>query len=258
MQILLEGEDITFPNLPQNSDIETFLRVCLHQLAVGIGITYEQLTGDLKGVNLSSIRAGILDFRRKCEQFQLNVFVSQFLHPVVTQWWLPELVLSGVVDLPGYADDPGEYEDITWRTPGWPWIDPLKDAQANQLNVRSGFGSREGVCSESGEDSATIDAQQEMDNKRADTHGLVYESDSRVMLTRGEKVSPEGAEDEGADPDAAAKDTTDENSNPGTGTPSKPGPGKPGGKPAGQPPGSGKPAPIQKGPVKKVLPIRKG
>ena len=48
-----------------------------------------------------------------------------------------------------------------------------------------------------GEDSATIDAQQVSDNKRADANGLVYESDSRVMLTRGEKVSPEGAEDEG-------------------------------------------------------------
>ena len=197
LQILLEGEDITFPSLPQNSDIETFLRVCLHQLAVGIGITYEQLTGDLKGVNLSSIRAGILDFRRKCEQFQLNVIVSRLLHPIVAHWWLPEAVLAGVLDLPGYFTDPGQYENITWRTPGWAWIDPLKDAQANQLNVRSGFASRDSICAESGEDSTTIDQQQINDNKRADAAGLTYESDARVVLTRGEKVTPEGEEDEG-------------------------------------------------------------
>ena len=32
-----------------------------------IEITYEQVTGDLRGVNCSSIRGGLLEFRRRCE-----------------------------------------------------------------------------------------------------------------------------------------------------------------------------------------------
>jgi lambda family phage portal protein len=204
VQVLFAGEKITFPTLPQDTDIETFLRVCLHQFAVGIGATYEQITGDLRGVNLSSIRAGILDFRRKCEQLQLNLIISQFLAPV-TRWWLREAVIAGVLTLPGYDSDPGLYDDIAWALPGWPWIDPLKDAQANQLNVRDGFDSRENVVAQQGGDVATIDAQQIADNKRADVAGLVYDSDPRKVLGRGEKATAEGGEDAVKPEDSNAK-----------------------------------------------------
>lgn len=178
LQYLNAGEDITFPSMPQDNDIETFLSVHLHKLAVGLGLTYEQLTGDLRGVNLSSIRAGILDFRRKCEQFQYNILVAQLVDPLVSAWLL-EAVISGELSLPGYANNPELYQDITFSTSGWPWIDPLADAEAKQLMVRCGFTSRESVVSETGEDSAVIDAQNARDNKRADTLDLIYDSDGR-------------------------------------------------------------------------------
>jgi capsid protein len=44
-----------------------FLRTQFRVVAATIGITYEQLTGDLTGVNYSSNRAGMLEFRRRCE-----------------------------------------------------------------------------------------------------------------------------------------------------------------------------------------------
>jgi capsid protein len=44
-----------------------FLRMQFRAVAAAMGITYEQLTGDLTGVNYSSIRAGLLEFRRRCE-----------------------------------------------------------------------------------------------------------------------------------------------------------------------------------------------
>jgi hypothetical protein len=71
MQVLLPGEDVKF-SAPADvgATYETFMRVQLRSIAAGMGITYEQLTGDLTGVNYSSIRAGLLEFRRRCEQFQ--------------------------------------------------------------------------------------------------------------------------------------------------------------------------------------------
>jgi lambda family phage portal protein len=188
LQNLFPGEDITFPNMPQDNDIQTFLSVILHQFAVGIGATYEQITGDLRGVNLSSIRAGILDMRRKCLQFIYNIMVTGFCQPVL-EWWLDEAVLSGRIRIPGYAADPWRFQDVTWNPSGWPWLDPLKDVQAKQAEVRNGFTSREMVCAERGDDVATVDAQQVADNERAVEMGLVYDSNPAQVLI-GRETNP--------------------------------------------------------------------
>jgi lambda family phage portal protein len=190
---LYPGEDIRFPTLPQNNDLQTFMTVMLHQFAVGIGATYEQITGDLRGVNLSSIRAGVQDAHRKCEQFIYNVLVAQFCQPTL-RWWLDECVLTGRLSLPGYAEEPEQYLDVTWTPSGWPWIDPQADIVAKQTAVRCGFTSREQVCAESGQDATEIDQQQVRDNQRADDAGLVYDSDPRKILM-GKEANPQVAEE---------------------------------------------------------------
>ena len=206
VQNLFPGEKITFPTLPTENDFESFMKIQLHKFAAGIGITYEQLSGDLKDVTFSSIRAGLNDFRRRAEQFQRNIIITQFCQPAV-EMWLDEAVLSGVVKLPQYSKYREFYTDVRWSTPGWPWVDPLKDMQASQLAVRSGFNSRQSVVAESGDDSVVIDQQQQQDNKRADEMGLLYESDARQVLTRGEALSEDtGTDDTGAPSNSSEKD----------------------------------------------------
>lgn len=56
---------------------EAFIKQQLRAISVGLGITYEQLTGDLSGVNYSSIRVGLLEFRRRCTALQHNLMVFQ-------------------------------------------------------------------------------------------------------------------------------------------------------------------------------------
>jgi lambda family phage portal protein len=196
---LYPGEDIVFPSLPQNNDLQTFMTVMLHQFCAAIGATYEQVTGDLRGVNLSSIRVGVQDAHRKCEQFIYNVLVTQFCAPTL-RWWMDEAVLSGRLNLPGYADEPEQYLDVAWTPSGWSWIDPQKDIEAKQTAVRCGFTSREKVCAESGEDASEIDQEQIRDNARADAAGLVYDSDPRKILI-GREANPQ-VEEEGP-PEAA-------------------------------------------------------
>ncbi|HEY6272628.1 MAG TPA: phage portal protein [Terriglobales bacterium] len=210
MNYLAPGESITFPNLPQNNDLQTFMSVMMHQFAVGIGATYEQITGDLRGVNLSSIRAGVQDAHRKCEQFIYNVLVTQFCAPTL-RWWLDESVLCGRLSLPGYAEEPEQYTDVTWTAAGWPWLDPAKDIEAKMTSVRCGFTSRETVCAETGEDASAIDQQQVRDNLRADAAGLVYDSDPRKILVGREanpmvqeENTPEAQDEDAPEPGAKA------------------------------------------------------
>ncbi len=99
MQLLDPGEDIKFS---EPSDVggsyEAFMKQQLRAIAVGTGITYEQLTGDLSGVNYSSIRAGLIEFRRKCAMLQHNVVVFQLCRPVWNRW-LELALLSGELDI---------------------------------------------------------------------------------------------------------------------------------------------------------------
>ena len=154
---------------------ETFMRVQLRSIAAGMGITYEQLTGDLTGVNYSSIRAGLLEFRRRCEQFQHQVIVYQMCRPI---WraWIDAAILSGAL---AQAGDLAPYYEVKWIPPGFAWVDPLKDIKAQIMAVRAGFKSRAEVVSEQGYDSEEIDREIAADNERADALGLAYDSDPR-------------------------------------------------------------------------------
>ncbi|MGL1728859.1 phage portal protein, partial [Vibrio parahaemolyticus] len=55
-------------------------------LAASAGITYDQLTGDLRRANFSSLRAGKIEFRRLVEQFQWHTIVAMLLDPLWTRW----------------------------------------------------------------------------------------------------------------------------------------------------------------------------
>lgn len=186
IQELLPGETITFPNIASETDFDAFMKWALHKFAAGVGLTYEQITGDLTGVNYSSIRAGMLEFRRSCEQFQMNIIVHQFCQPVLERW-LDEAMLCGALNLPGYFDDPTPYQSVMWVPPGWAWVDPLKEAQAAQMDVRSGFTARTFVVRGKGLDPAVVDQTQATERKNAARLGLIYDSDANRTLTRGVK-----------------------------------------------------------------------
>lgn len=191
-QYLFPGEKVTFPTLPSEQDFEMFMVIQLHKVAIGMGLTYEQLTGDLKGVNYSSIRAGLLDFRRKCEQWQRNIIIQQFCYPVVCRWLL-EAYLAGTLALPGFAADPSKYLDITWSPPAWNWVDPLKDTKAAEMQVRDGFASRQQIVAELGEDVNAVDQQQQQDKQRADSLGLKYDIDPTYIVLVGTQAKSQAA-----------------------------------------------------------------
>ena len=180
----------TFPILPSGMDVkfsqpvdvgqtyEVWIKQQLREIAKGIGITYEQFTGDLTDVNYSSIRAGLLEFRRCVGQIQREILIHQFCRPVA-EAWLDQAVSSGAIPIPDYFRKRKEYLRITWRPDGWAWVDPLKDQEAEKSAVRSGFKSRSQVIAESGGDIETVDREISEDNERADRLGLVFDTDPR-------------------------------------------------------------------------------
>lgn len=183
--VLNPGEEIQFADAVDSGDYVSFIRAGLQAFASGCGLAEYQVSGDLSKISYSSIRAGVLEFRRKCEAFQHGVFIHQVCHPVYLRW-LREAMLNmvfGVKAMNAYMDDPEPFEEVRWVTPGFPWVDPDKEIKAFERAVRDGFTSRAYVCSQQGVDVGDVDAQQEADNKRADEKKLSYDSDGRKVLS---------------------------------------------------------------------------
>ena len=179
LQILEPGEDVKFS---QPADVggsyTDFLRMQFRAVAAAMGITYEQLTGDLTQVNYSSIRAGLLEFRRRCEAIQHGVIVHQLCRPV---WraWMEQAVLEGRLALPGFARQPRRYLAAKWIPQGWQWVDPKKEFDALLVAIRAGLLSRSEAISAFGYDAEDIDREIAADNRRADDLGLMFDSDPR-------------------------------------------------------------------------------
>jgi len=177
--ILPRGMDVTFSQpVDVGSTYEVWIKQQFRQIAKGMGVTYEQLTGDLAGVNYSSIRAGLLEFRRRVEQLQREILIFQFCRPIAHAW-LDAAVGSGALSIPGYFPNRRIYRRIKWRPDGWAWVDPLKDQEAEQMAVRNGFKSRAKVIAERGDDIETVDKEIAEDNARADELGNIYDTDPR-------------------------------------------------------------------------------
>lgn len=183
MQILEPGEDVKFS---QPADVGAsyaeFLRMQFRAVAAAMGVTYEQLTGDLTQVNYSSIRAGLLEFRRRVEAVQHGVLVHQLCRPI-WQAFIDQAVLEGALTLPGYglktAPARREYLSVKWIPQGWQWVDPQKEFKAMVTAIRAGLLSRSEAIASFGYDAEDVDREIAADNARADALGLVFESDPR-------------------------------------------------------------------------------
>ena len=179
---LRAGENIT---VSQPADVGNmygeFLRMNLYAVAAGMGITYEMLTGDLKGVNYSSIRAGLLEFRRRCEAMQHQVLVFQFCRPV----WnavMNAAALAGRISAKDYLENRKDYENVVWQPPKWQWVDPEKDVLAEKEAVRCGFKSQSDVINSLGENPDRVRTDIAADNLANDALGNRSDADGRFPL----------------------------------------------------------------------------
>ncbi|SDL77909.1 phage portal protein, lambda family [Modicisalibacter muralis] len=182
---LEDDEEITFSAPPDiGSNYTEWLRTELLAVARGAGITYEQLTGDLKGVNYSSIRAGLLEFRRRAEALQAQLIVHQWCRRIAAKW-LDVAVTSGALPIANYWANRDALLAIDWIAPKWAWVDPLKEVTADLLEVRAGFKPRSEAAGERGWSLEQLDAEIENGNASAEQHGLVLDSDPRHTAKNG-------------------------------------------------------------------------
>lgn len=126
-----QGEEIGVVSPSSSLAFDSVLINTWMTLAAGAGLTYDQMTGDLRQANYSSLKAGDRGFKRFIEKFQHLTLVPMLLDP------LAEAFAEAAMDAGALPRRVGGYP-VEWIMPGWEPIDPLKDMQADILAVRSG------------------------------------------------------------------------------------------------------------------------
>jgi lambda family phage portal protein len=192
LQMLMPGEDIEFSSPADVGDnYDAFIKWQLRAIAAGSSTSYEQMTGDLTGVNFSSIRAGQNEIQRRQRRTQ-NRIIFQLCRPVRNAF-LKRAVLVGAIDAPDFAFNPGPYNKIKWMAPGHRYVNPVQEVTAKLIEIRSGLMSRAQAVAELGFDVTEVDKQISEDAIRADELGLVLDSDPR-HTNRSGSVADHGDE----------------------------------------------------------------
>jgi lambda family phage portal protein len=186
MQVLLPGEDVKFSSPADvGGGYEAFQYRTLLAVSASLGLPYHLVTGDVRQANYSSLRAELVEFRRRTQQLQHGVIAFQLCRPVWLRW-LESAQLAGALKL----DDPAEARAVQWIAPRWDWVDPLKDIQAQVLAMEAGITSRRKVVEATGYDIEEVDRENAADAARAQALALSYRASPGE--TQGARATPAG------------------------------------------------------------------
>lgn len=127
-------------------------------ISAGTGVPYAYVSGDMTKGNFSNVRTDIIRFRRRVGQWNNNTLIFQMCRPVWQQF-IERAYMAGLIDLPGYDEDPTPYWAAEHLPPRTEWIDPAKDVKAEKEAVDAGFKSRTQVVAERGYDREDLDEE---------------------------------------------------------------------------------------------------
>lgn len=150
------------------TEVIDFAKITEREIAVGLGLPASVLTGDLSAVNYSSIRAGLIEWRRRIEALQYGVIAFQVLRPVWRRWATIE-VLSDRASGEVSAALP-----VKHIAPKQQWVDPKKDVEAELDAIAGGLMSRREAVTSRGVDIEALDAEIAADKARAESLGLTF------------------------------------------------------------------------------------
>lgn len=152
---LLPGEEIgTISHDRPNAGLGEYRSQMLKAVAAGTGTRYSSIAKDYDG-SYSAQRQETVETRPHYLRLR-HYFVEKFVRPVYESW-LQQAWLQGVLTVPPAV----LFEDLRkaeYIGPGMPWIDPMKEVQADALAVENGFVTREQVIINRGGDPRQVPA----------------------------------------------------------------------------------------------------
>jgi len=151
-----EGATVTWTNPPQVDGYGEFTGQELTAFAMGVGLSYEAVSGDLSRVNFSSGRMGRMEMDKNIEMWQRNLMIGQFCHGLA-RWIAEAWRLQSVL--------PSEKFALDWTAPRRALIDPVREIAATLDAVDGGLTSMSRAQRSLGLDPETIREERAQDEQ---------------------------------------------------------------------------------------------
>ena len=155
------------PNFP-TPEFEPFIIMIARRIGAALGVSWQVVLKDFAQSTYSSARTDLLESRQMYVEYQ-GWFGAKLLD---WEWRtvMEDARLRGDRRLAGIDDV--EIQSVQWFSPGWRWIDPLKEAQANAVGLRTAQVVLDDLWIQDGKDPDTMRAKIEAQSKWLKSIGL--------------------------------------------------------------------------------------
>lgn len=171
------GRSVEVVRPPNVQDYVPYCNVNLRAIAAGLGVTYEDLTGDYTNLPFSAARMSRLRHWARVDDWRWRMLIPQFCDPV-WGWAMQTAFLAGMAEDPSAA--------ANWTPPPMPMVEPDKEGLAMMRNVRAGIQTLDDAIRERGYDPPEFLAEIAATNKLLDELGIQLDSDPRHMTQAGQ------------------------------------------------------------------------
>ena len=133
----------------QSADATNFTKLQQRLIGAGQGISYEATSRDMSESTYSSARQGMIedDLTYKEDRELLLEVLDE-----IYETFLISAVLCGAISIPRFWDEKDRYLSHEWIQEPKPWIDPQKEATANQTALKTGQKTFKQISAENGRD----------------------------------------------------------------------------------------------------------
>lgn len=146
---LEDGEDVSFGNPTRpNANYGTYVSQVQREITAAVGMPYEVATRDYSGITYAQARAGLVEVRRmfaRRGRWLTNALLQPLFEMLLEELWLKGL-WAPEADLFGPMQP--LWTSAEWIGQGYGWLDPYKEAAAEQIKLTMGVTSRQKIVAQ--------------------------------------------------------------------------------------------------------------
>lgn len=161
------GADVKFFAPAVGGDYALHKETELREVAVGLGIPYILLDDNLRAVNYSSFRGGLIAYRDTIEEYRWNWLIPQALDPIWRRF-IDTLYLAGEI--------PEKIYGVQWNPPPFTLLDRESEAEADRMELALGKKTWPQLIGETGEDAERQLEEIAAWKSRLDAAGVTFAS----------------------------------------------------------------------------------
>jgi capsid protein len=148
-----------------SDSFSALIKLALHAVAVGLGFSYGRLTTDLEGANYAGGRINLISDAKI-----FNSLFRQFVKGSCQSTWSFFVEMEAFTGRLGisyrdYLANPWGFSQCYHLPEGDQWVDPLKDAQAQDLLYKTGQITLQNLCAMQGTDYRSIIKQRSLEKQ---------------------------------------------------------------------------------------------